>query len=282
MEESIGKVYIKNTIIQGKDSFKGDITTSGKSLYEVIRVIKGIPLFLEGHIERLYNSAVIIEKNIWLNKNEIETSIYKLIKESNITEGNVKLIFNYNNVNNFYAYFIPHNYPSEGEYKEGVEVIFYHGERENPNAKVIAADFRNRVQMEITANGVYEAILVNNKGYITEGSKSNIFLVKDNAVYTSLKKDVLPGITREIIIDLCNRNHIIFKEESIKYTDISSFQGLFISGTSPKILPISCILNSEGNIKIDSTNNSLIQKLIKIYDENLEEYINNNSGHHLR
>ena len=78
----------------------------------------------------------------------------------------------------------------------------YFGERENPNAKIINLSFREKVNKKIREKNAYEAILVDRKGYITEGSKSNIFMIKDNMLLTSPVKAVLPGVTRGEIIDI--------------------------------------------------------------------------------
>jgi len=133
---------------------------------------------------------------------------------------------------------------------------------------VINTDFRAKVDAEIAENNVFEAILVDRDGNITEGSKSNIFMVKGNQVITAPLEAVLPGITREVIIDLCRELEIEVKEEKIHFENIKELEGLFISGTSPKVLPI-CKVD---NIGFDSSANKTILSIMEAYNKKIEKY----------
>lgn len=252
--------------------FDEKLLKEGKCLYEVIRLIDGIPLFFEKHIERLNNSARITGLKLWLSGDEIKECIKKTAEADNIYDGNIKIIFNFNDVtqnNEFACYFISYHYPSDEEYKHGVKTILYHGERENPNAKIINNGFRNAVDKEIKEKGVYEAILADNNGYITEGSKSNIFLVKGNKVFTAPLSTVLPGVTRDIILEILKCGNIPFYEEKIHYTELSGYEALFISGTSPKVLPISMV----DDIKYNSSSNALVCRIMQYYSCRIKRYI---------
>lgn len=240
-----------------------------KLIYEVIRVIDGIPLFLEDHIKRL-NKTLSILKEEQVNQENIKLILNKLINNSGVNNGNIKIIDDFN-INDIYAFYIPHKYPSKEDYITGVKTILYFGERNNPNAKVMDINFRENVNKKINENHVYEAILINNKGNITEGSKSNIFLIKGDSLYTSPIKQVLPGITREKIFTLCHDYGIKLIEDDICYKKIGCFDGLFISGTSPKILPISAV----DMYNYNSYNNKLINSIAIYYDLLITEYINN-------
>ena len=76
-------------------------------------------------------------------------------------------------------------------YTEGVKTILYYGERENPNAKIVNDNFRAKVTEEIKKSNAFEAILVDRNGLITEGSKSNIFAIKDGKLITAKAEAVL-------------------------------------------------------------------------------------------
>lgn len=270
MESCKEKYYFFNDEVKSTDNFDGSYILAGKSLYEVIRIVDGVPLFLEKHMKRLFNSADISNLKLSFTEEEIKHKLLKLIEVNDIKIGNVKLVFNYiENKTAFYAYFIEYHYPEEEAYKNGVKTIFYHGERTNPNAKIINVDFRKKVDEEIKDKKVYEAILVDRNGNITEGSRSNIFMVKGDKIITSPLKDVLPGVTRDIIISLAEREGYEVLEESIKYYDALKMDGLFISGTSPKVLPISKIDDSDFN----SSSNNVIKVIMKLYDIYTEEYI---------
>lgn len=274
MDKCMNTYFLYENEIKLCEKFKDYYSEEGKSLYEVIRIDDGIPIFLMEHIERLYNSAEIMKYNISITTDEIINRILKLISENNVKEGNLKLVINYsldsgdkedsndnnNNINErFLAYFLPHSYPSKEEYAEGVKTIIYHGERSNPNAKVINSVFREKVNALISSKDAYEAILVNDAGFITEGSRSNIFMVIGSTVITSKLEDVLPGITRQFIIKACKSLNIEFEERNIHEKDLETLTGLFISGTSPKVLPI----KSVDDLLFNSSRNTIINLIMK-------------------
>ncbi|WP_434303315.1 aminotransferase class IV [Clostridium botulinum] len=267
--ECFNEFFIENEKIKERDSFEESFLKEGKSLYEVIRIIDEAPLFLKSHLERFYNSAKLEGLNLWLDEEEIKENINRLIEINKVSIGNIKLVFNFNKGknNNFLCYFLKHNYPEDIEYKKGVKTILYHGERENPNAKVINMDFRKIVGEKIKEEKAYEAILVDRNGYITEGSKSNIFMIKNGKVITAPIEKVLPGITRQNIIDVCKNLNLKVEEEKVHYKDIDKLEGLFISGTSPKVLPI----KSVDEIEFKSSENKLILSIMEGYNKAIEE-----------
>lgn len=271
MSECTSKYYIEDLEAKSCELFQDVLVSEGTSMYEVIRIIDGIPLFLEKHIGRLKKTADIIKKDIWLDEIVIEQQIYDVIKINNILNGNVKIIFNFNKKNTFLAYFIAHNYPTELQYNNGVNTVLFNGERSNPNAKIVSKNFRIEVEKYIKEKEAFEAILVDRSGFILEGSKSNIFMVKNNKVLTAPIEGVLPGITREIIIDICKKGNIDFEEEKVHENKISCLDALFITGTSPKVLPISKV----ESFAFDSSNNSIVLNIMEAYNKIIKEYINN-------
>jgi branched-chain amino acid aminotransferase len=261
MEKCINTYFLYGNEIKLCEEFKDYYTDAGKSLYEVIRISDGIPIFLMEHIERLFNSAEIMKYSLSITRDEIIDRILKLINKNNAEEGNLKLVINYSRDSNerFLAYFLPHAYPTKEDYQEGVKTITYHKERSNPNAKVINSVFREQVNAKISREDVYEAILVDDSGFITEGSRSNIFMVIDSTVVTSKVEKVLPGITRQFIIKICKSLNIKFEEKNIHEKDLEAIAGLFISGTSPKVLPI----KSVDDILFNSVKNTIINTIMK-------------------
>ncbi|WP_291632440.1 aminotransferase class IV [Clostridium sp.] len=258
MDKSIYTYFLFNDEFKISSEFENYNTSIGKSLYEVIRISDGIPIFLMEHIKRLENSAKIMKYNLNISSNEIINRIVKLIFKNSVCDGNMKLVIN----DNFLAYFVPYNYPSKQEYAEGVKTITFHGERSNPNAKVINSVFREKVNEQINNENAYEAILVDDAGFITEGSKSNIFLVQGSTVVTSKVINVLPGITREFVIKTCEKLNIVFQEKNIHESDLESYDGLFISGTSPKVLPI----KSVDGFYYNSSKNKIINSIMSEFD----------------
>ena len=241
-----------------------------KILYEVIRIIEGVPLFLEEHIKRMENSFIIISCPIPNEIYNMGRDIEALVKKENRKFGNIKVTYNIES-KELKLFFIEHNYPTAEMYSVGVKTILYFAERESPNAKIMNENFRAKINKEIQKNNAYEAILVDGKGFITEGSRSNIFMVKENVIITSPVKSVLPGVTREVIIRLIKENGYHFIEKEYNYKNIKHLNGMFISGTSPKILPINCV----DNMKIKAQN-AIVEELKNRYNMEIESYVKNN------
>ena len=248
--------------------------TDGIVVYEVIRVINGIPLFLEEHLIRFNNSAMLAELYSTISNTEISNSIKQLCTENQVFTGNVKLLLHSKNKQHvsFLCFFIKHMYPVEIQYQKGVKLMLYNAERKNPNAKIADYVLRETTEDILSKSKVYELLLVNKSGRITEGSKSNVFFIKDNTLYTAPKSLILSGITRKFILKTAQLLGITVIEEAVLRKNIRQYDAAFISGTSPKILPISSIDNVSYNVK-----HPLIHKLIELFNEEIENYIYNNS-----
>ncbi len=103
-----------------------------------------------------------------------------------------------------------------------------------------------------TENEVYEAIFVRD-GKITEGSHCNIFFVKDKIVYTHpADSNILDGITRQIVMQLCKNLKIELREVAILEKDLITIDEAFLTGTTTQITPINKIddnsIGSNGSI----------------------------------
>ena len=244
------------------------------SVYEIIRVINGIPLFLEDHLRRMFDSAHIINHNIALSEEEIRASIKEIILKNNIDKSNIKLLSSevegMGSV--FLVYCVESFYPPIEYYTTGISTILYKYERENPNAKVLVSSFKEDVTKAMKEKNAFEALLVRKDGYIPEGSKSNIFFVKDEQIYTAPKEEILLGITRKHLFKIADKLNIKIIEQSINIDDIDKLEGAFMTGTSVNILPISKI----DSTYISSVNNKIIKELNEAYNDLISEYIEKN------
>ena len=240
-------------------------------LYEVIRVIDGIPVFLEDHLQRLYHSAQLSGVYNLIGLEELEEKIKQLIADENKKIGNIRLSFTIADTiiqKQSELVFIPHFYPSEEKYQDGVKVGLLSTERPNPQAKMQNTAIRNKVNMLMKKNNVFEVLLVDQEGNITEGSRSNVFFVKDNQLITCQDEKVLLGITRKKILQLCDFNVIPVIKKVISVSEIGLFEGAFLTGSSPKVIPISNI----GKVKYNP-GLPLIKRIMDLYNRAIEEYL---------
>jgi branched-chain amino acid aminotransferase len=123
-------------------------------------------------------------------------------------------------------------------YKSGVQLVTYPYVRHNPGIKKWDDRFRVSVSQFIRNHGVYEAILLNNRKQITEGSRSNIFFINaQDQLVSAPENEILPGITRKYVLEICRNEHIEVVHRPIHLEELIHFKSCFISGTSPKVLP---------------------------------------------
>lgn len=240
-------------------------------VYEVIRVIDGVPLFLEEHMSRLSKSSKMLNINMEHLTDSIIHNIKKLIAINDNPEKNIKVLLYLGQDSSIHhsIFFIQSNYPASELYKKGIHTILFKATRQNPNAKVQNLNLRERINKELLESNAYEALLLNEADEITEGSKSNLFFVKDGSLHTSPKQKVLLGVTRTRVIELAKKLNIEVIEEPIHKSFLEECNGLFITGTSPKILPVSSV----NHIEYMSPKNETIQLIVKAYDSLIKDYI---------
>lgn len=269
VRDAIGTFYIENGEAISIDNWENQ--QGSHIIYEVIRVIEGKPLFYEAHYDRMVNSCRLSNTKFKISKDSLKKHIESLIKANKFREGNLKITFK-GKEEVLRIFFIKHSYPTEDMYDLGVKTILYHGERTNPNAKIINNDFRKDVQEKIKEADAFEAILVNGDNNITEGSKSNIFLIKNDVLFTSRAELVLPGVTRTEIIKVAKKNNIKVVEKNINRDTLEEYDASFISGTSPNILPINEVNEIKYNI-----NNKLLRQLMSLFEDTINGQIENQS-----
>ncbi|MDR7857746.1 aminotransferase class IV [Tissierella sp.] len=240
-------------------------------IYEVIRSVDGVPLFLEDHLKRMFDSANIIGYDLDKDEEEISQDIQRLIQKNNVENLNIKLLST--EIEGIGKIFLIYNiesfYPPVEYYEKGIHTILFHHERSNPNAKVLFTSFKEDVAKALKEKNAFEALLVSKSGYIPEGSRSNMFFVKGDKVYTAKGTEVLIGITRKHIFSVCDKLNIKLVEESIHMDDLNKLDGGFMSGTSVNVLPISTI----DGIELDSINNHIIKEINKEYLNQIKNYI---------
>lgn len=249
--------------------FENSLVYEGESVYEVIRLKKGLPYFFYDHMERLEESVRLQNKINLADPEKIKQAILKLTKSERIKEVNLKIVYNYNgDESNFLVYYIQPAYPTNEQYKRGVKAILYNAERKDPQSKVINHKLRSSIYHTLILNGSYEALLVTPNGCITEGSRSNVFFLKEAKLITAPDNAVLSGITRKYLLEICSENKITVEKRCTKVAELAEFDAVLMTGTSPMVLPFSSVDNHYYDVT-----NPLIEKLRKLYIAKAEESV---------
>jgi branched-chain amino acid aminotransferase len=234
----LGTKYIINGTSADVSGFKPDM--SADIYYEVIRLIDGKILFLPDHLKRLSHS--LEGSGIEFPGEEILVNhLGLLLKENSFTFGNIRICLQPSRENgaDLLCYFIPYFYPSASMYLEGVRLKSYPHTRPHPGIKKWDDHFRTSVGRYIREHGIYEAVLINEKEQVTEGSRSNLFFMdaKDRLI-TAPTTEVLPGITRKYVLEIARDAGIPVMEKTMDLSSLDSMTSAFLSGTSPKVLPV--------------------------------------------
>jgi branched-chain amino acid aminotransferase len=130
--------------------------------------------------------------------------------------------------------------------ENGISVIkSSHRQYENPlhsGNKIIGTYFSNTMALhEALDSGADEAIMLDKNGYISEGSGENIFLVKDNIIYTPTTDHCLNGITRQSVIKIAKDLNMSVHEKNIDLDDLVKADEAFFTGTAVEITPITSL-----------------------------------------
>jgi branched-chain amino acid aminotransferase len=239
---------------------------SASIFYEVIRVWNGKILFIKDHLDRLKNSLIVSGLKC-PEINTLEKQISKLINYVPIREGNIKItVYEQGGMVNTCCFQIPHIYPGNEEYKKGVFTKSFAFERPEPTIKKWNEQFRKRINQFIKKENIYEAILINEDGKLTEGSRSNLFFITGrDQILTAPDSQVLPGITRKYVLQISLKLHIELIQTALSIQEAATMKACFITGTSPMVLPVKKLNNIEFELNGDILKNlmSEYQNIIK-------------------
>jgi len=262
----LGNRYVIHDTSADTSGFVPDM--SADTYYEVIRLIQGKLLFLQDHLDRLERS-LSGSGIVYPGNTRIIQNLRLLLRENSFLEGNIRICLqsSYGDEARLSCYFIPYFYPDPMMYTQGVKLVIYPHVRPNPGIKKWDNQFRTSVSKYILDHAVYEAALINDHKQITEGSRSNIFYIdRKGRLITMPETKVLPGITRKYVMDLAQGNGVELLEEPVAVNELERMASVFLTGTSPKVLPVRRI-----NDKLFDVNHPLLQLLMDQFELLVQE-----------
>jgi|UniRef100_A0A7V3RIT4 branched-chain amino acid aminotransferase len=235
----------------------------GTGVFEGLRCYdtpNGSVLFrLKEHTDRLFNSAKIYRMEIPFTKEQINNAIIELIKKNGLKSAYIRPIvyrgYNELGVNPFpcpvcvaIATLQWGKYLGADALENGIDVMISSWNRMAPNTfpamAKCSANYMNSqlIKMEAIVYGFVEGIALDNAGYVSEGSGENIFAVKDGIVYTPpLHACILPGITRDTVIQLCKDLGIPIIQEMLNREFLYLADEVFFTGSAAEVTPIRSI-----------------------------------------
>jgi len=267
MNDNMGKIFTCGGKIYEIDKhpfpfIPGEVLTG--DIYEVLRAIDGKLLFYKDHIQRFTKSIELSGLQYDFNKEKFKKDLIQLVKAEGNLNRNIKIVLaRREGVLYLYAYLNKYYYPAENQYIEGVKTDFVEIERQNPNIKAFNENYKKAVNKAMEEKDLFEVILVNSSGYVTEGSRTNIFAIQGSKIYTAPAAMVLEGITRKYVIQACREAGFVVVEQAMEKAEILACDGVFLSGTSIKTLPVKSI----GGREFNTGNNEVFQQVRRAYEK---------------
>ena len=226
----------------------------GDAVWEGLRVYKGRIAALNEHLIRLQNSAKALAFDSVPSSDDIRKAIFSTLEANGmwdethirltLTRGE-KVTSGMNPKLNqkgctliVLAEWKPPVYSNTG-----ITVITSSIRRNSPqhlDSKIHHNNLLNNILAVIEANtaNVDSAVMLDAYGFISETNDTNIFLVRDNVILTPTTDSCLPGLTRQMILEIATEEGILTQEKNLSLTDLYSADEVFTSGTMGEITPI--------------------------------------------
>lgn len=236
------------------------VVSYGSSVFEGIRCYEtqnGPSIFrLREHMRRMVDSAKIYRMTIPYTLDELCSAVLDTVQASGLSSCYVRPIAlrgygvigvhgGKNPIETYVACWEWGKYLGEEALAQGVDVCVSSWNRMAPNTlpalSKAAGNYMNSqlIRMEADVNGYAEGIALDTNGYISEGSGENIFLVRDGKMITPpLGTSVLPGITRDSVIQIARELDIPLVESVIPREALYIADEVFFTGTAAEITPI--------------------------------------------
>ena len=229
----------------------------GEGVYETLRTYNGRLFLYERHMRRLRNSARMIELELPFTDESLRAQITETINAADlggseaylrvlVTRGVGDLTYNLNATPKPSVVIIakPMPAPSAELYQTGVKVALVDVVRNHPQSVNPVIKSNNLLNSALAAQeafrrGAFEAVMRNYRGELTECATANLFIVRNDAVLTPpLKCGLLPGITREFVVELGRELGIDVLERVLRDEDLFDADEAFLTSTTREVLPI--------------------------------------------
>ncbi|MDX1507178.1 MAG: aminotransferase class IV [Woeseiaceae bacterium] len=262
------KVSVFDSIVQG-----------GDGVWEGLRVYDGRIAAFEEHLTRLQNSAKALAFVDVPSNDEVKQAVFRtleangmrdkvhirltLTRGEKITSG-MNPRFNQSGCTLIVlAEWKPPVYP------EGIRVVTAATRRNTPeclDSKIHHNNLLNNILASIEANvaGVDCAIMLDVHGFVSETNDTNLFIVRDGVVLTPHADACLPGITRGMILDICEREGIPCRERNLSLTELYTADEVFTTGTQGELTPL---IEADGRTIGDSKTGPMTRRLQELHLE---------------
>lgn len=251
----------------------------GDGIYEVTVSYEGKLFMLDKHIDRMFRSAELLRIQIPYTKEEIKKIHEDLLKKSGFEYAKIYVQVTRGIAPRTHKIpekitprlsmtIRPYKRPDQNLKDNGTKALIVPDERWL-KCNIKSLNLLGNILAKQTAfeNGCFEAIL-NRDGYITEGSSTNVFAIKEGIIYTApTNNKILAGITRGVVFDLIKDLNYEVKEEAFTPEFLKAADEVFLTGTTTEVMPIVIIDNE--NIK-DGLVGKMTKEIHKAYEDKIK------------
>ena len=229
-------------------------------VFEGLRIYDGRIFKLNEHIERLFNSAKILDLDIPFAYQDVIDITKEIILKQNVSNGYVRPVVwrgsemmaisaKKGSTNVAIAAWEWPSYFSPEKLLEGIKLNVSKWLRPSPESAPTDSKAAGLYMIcslskhEAEKLGFDDALMLDYRGYVAEATGANIFFVKDNELFTPIADCFLNGITRQTVIEIAKENKIKVHENHFKLDFLKNCDEVFLTGTAVEITPVSCIKN---------------------------------------
>ncbi len=227
----------------------------GDGIFEGIRAYYGRVFKLDEHLKRLYESAKSIQLNIGISKDEMQELVLETLRRNDLKDAYIRLVVSRGKGDlgldpikcpkaAIFCIAAQIKIFEPSMYEQGLEVKTVAIRRNNPDSlspRIKSLNYLNNILAKLEANqaGVVEGIMLNQEGYVAEGTSDNIFIVREGILVTPpLSAGILEGITRDSVLQLATLLDIETREELFTRHDLYTSDECFLTGTAAELIPV--------------------------------------------
>ena len=254
----------------------------GDGVYEVIPVFGGRAFRLEAHLQRLDNNLAELGIKLDMNHQQWADILDQLAGSNNedqsvyiqVTRGPAARdhVFPDSSKPTVFAYTQTLKYPGSTTLETGVSAVTAEDIRwSRCDIKAIALLASVLLRQEAKQQGAVEAILLRDH-MLTEGAASNIFIVKDGIIATTGKgRFILPGITRDLVVELAQANNIPMEQRDISETELRNADEIWMTSSTKEVLPITTL---DGKAVANGKPGAMHARMLDIYRQYKDRFRN--------
>ena len=280
LDQRNGSIWHNGKFVPWKDANIHILTQSlhySSSVYEGIRIYEGKAFKLKEHLERLLESAKILKLDISYSLNDLIDISNQVISQHDISFGYMRpLIWRGSKslkigaTDNSIEIMIAAWETSAKDFYAQKPMKLMVSKWIKPPVNVMPSQCKSAghynmlivAKYEAMESGYNDALMLDEHGYISECTTSNIFFVKDSKLYTPNITYALNGITRQTIIEIAKNMDIETIECNISLNDLNQYNECFITGTAAEIQKVTSINN-----EMKFNDNKLTEELYRKYKE---------------